>query len=125
MKEAIASFDAAGDALANDRAGAAEGGDGGLAPRRVVRVDQGRRGAGLDGVAQFDERLEKPGVEGIDVIILAAAGGGSPLSAPTLARTRRMPLSMMRSAVGVTWPPPAISVLMCRTSARAAAAVSV
>ena len=32
---------------------------------------------------------------------------------------------MMRSAVGVTWPPPAISVLMCRTPARAAAAVSV
>ena len=27
---------------------------------------------------------------------------------------------MMRSAAGVTWPPPAISVLMCRTSARAA-----
>src|SRR5271163_2622073 len=134
MKEAIASFDAAGDALANDGASAAEGGDGGLAPRRVVRVDEGRRGAGLDGVSQFDERLEKPGVEGIDVIILAAhlhdSGLGrrrrrSPLSAPTLARTRRMPLSMMRSAVGVTWPPPAISVLMCRTSARAAAAVSV
>jgi uncharacterized protein YaiI (UPF0178 family) len=72
MKEAIASFDAAGDALANDGASAAEGGDGGLAPRRVVRVDEGRRGAGLDCVAQFDERLEKPGVEGIDVIILAA-----------------------------------------------------
>src|ERR1700680_2651763 len=64
MKEAIASLDAAGDTLANDGAGAAEGGDGGLAPRRVVRVDESRRGAGLDGVAQFDERLEKPGSAG-------------------------------------------------------------
>src|SRR5712691_5415779 len=57
--------------------------------------------------------------------VSVAAGDDSPLSAPTLARTRRMPLSRMRSASGVTWPPPAISVLMCRTSARAAAAVSV
>ena len=41
VKEAIAPLDAAGDALANDGAGAAEGGDGGLAPRRVVRMDDG------------------------------------------------------------------------------------
>ena len=39
--------------------------------------------------------------------------------------TRRRPASRMRSAAGVTWPPPASSVLLCLTPARAAAAVSI
>ena len=45
-------------------AGAAEGGDGGLAPRRVVRMDDRGRGARGYLFAQFDEGLEKPGVGG-------------------------------------------------------------
>src|SRR5260370_16502989 len=71
VKEAIAPLDAAGDALADNGAAAAEGGDGGLAPRRVVRMDDRGRGARGYLFAQFDEGLEKPGGGGIDVIILA------------------------------------------------------
>ena len=67
VKEAIAPLDAAGDALADNGTGAAEGCDGGLAPRRVVLMDD--RGWGARGYlfAQFDEGLKKPGVGGIDV----------------------------------------------------------
>ena len=49
VKEAIAPLDAAGDALADNGAGAAEGGDGGLAPRRVVRMDDRGRAVGCSG----------------------------------------------------------------------------
>src|ERR1700732_3978839 len=84
VKEAIAPLDAAGDALADNGAGAAEGGDGGLAPRRVVRMDDRGRGARGYLFAQFDEGLEKSGVGGIDVIILAAH-----LHDPSLGRGRR------------------------------------
>jgi len=62
VKEAIAPLDTAGDALADNGAGAAEGGDGGLSPRRIVRMDDRCRGAHGYLFAQFDERLEKHGV---------------------------------------------------------------
>jgi hypothetical protein len=61
VKEAIAPLDAAGDALADNGAGAAERGDGGLAPRRVVRMDD--RGRGARGYL-FDEGLKKPAEAG-------------------------------------------------------------
>jgi hypothetical protein len=47
VEEAVAALDAAGDALADDGAGAGEAGDGRLAPWRVVRVDDAGRLATL------------------------------------------------------------------------------
>ena len=66
MKEAIAALDAAGDALADDRAGAGERGGRRFAPRRVVRMDERGRGPGRDLVAELDQRLEETGVGRIE-----------------------------------------------------------
>src|SRR5271167_1383216 len=93
-----------------------------------------RPGVGGYLVAQFDQRLEEPGIGRIDIVVRTAhlhdpglCRGRQRLAAerPTRVSTRRRPPSRMRSAAGVTWPPPASSVLMCLTPARAAAAVSV
>src|ERR1700720_341460 len=55
VEQAVAAFDAAGDALADDCAIAREAGDRRLAPRRVVRMDDARGGAGLDFGAELDK----------------------------------------------------------------------
>src|SRR5580700_9906230 len=68
--EAVAALDAAGDTLADDRAGPGKAGDGRLAPRGVVRMDDARRGAGLDFGAKLDERLEQAPFRRIAIIIL-------------------------------------------------------
>src|SRR6267143_1301610 len=61
VKEAIAPLDAAGDALADNGAGVAEGGDGGLAPRRVVRMDDRGRGARGYFLARSTRGSKSPG----------------------------------------------------------------
>ena len=71
MKEAVAALDAAGHAFADNGAGMAECGRGGRTPRRVMRMDQRGRGAGGYLVAQFDQRLEEPGIGRIDIILRA------------------------------------------------------
>src|SRR5262249_13265924 len=72
MVEAVAAFDAAGDALTDDRAAPYEARDRGLAPRRVVRMNDAGRGAGLDLGAELDERLEQARLRRVAIIILAA-----------------------------------------------------
>src|SRR3954454_14898774 len=97
-------------------------------------MDGARRRSGLDFGAEIDQRLEEARLRRIAVIVGAAdlhqpggefGHGGSLVSAPSACSTRRTPPSATRSAAGVTWPPPASSVLIWRMPARCAAAVRV
>src|ERR1700730_4634648 len=72
VEQAVAAFDATGDALADDRAGPREAGNRRLAPWRIVRMDDACRGAGLDVGAELDERLEQARLRRIAIVILAA-----------------------------------------------------